>query len=689
MPEVNDDQEINFFAETNFRRSQRKFGIRLDDRRRHMYIVGKTGMGKTTMLENMIIQDIRNGHGLAFVDPHGDSSEKILKFVPPERINDVIYFNPADVEHPIAFNILETVDPNLRHMVCSGLIGIFKKIWADSWGPRLEYLLRNAILALLEYPGSTLLGVMRLLVDKAYRKRVLSKVEDPVVKSFWVDEYARYPDKFAQEAIAPIQNKIGQFLSNFLIRNVVGQVKSSFDIRQVMDEGKILILNLSKGRIGEDTAQLLGAMMISKIQIAAMTRVDMPEENRKDFFLYVDEFQNFATESFANILSEARKYRLDLVMAHQYITQLSDEVKAAVFGNVGTMIIFRVGAADASELVVEFTPRFTEEDLVNLTKFEIYLKLMIDGVSSEPFSARTLPPLFTLEEAGVAEKIIKVSRERYSRDRAIIEDKIIRWSTGEAGDEEEKEGDGEVEKPRPAAKKFETPTSASRQFQPASKSTPRPAQSAAKKFERQDDRPRSKPKTDEVKMEEVIVVPKEETVAQEKKPQVEPKRGVNFLQNLPKPPTSPKVTAASSALQSSNQDQTVAYEVINEKVKKLKNPTNPQRPYEVKCDKCGTLTHISFIPDPTRPVYCKKCLKEQKKKGKEEVTKVKEQKKEEKSAINLKDLAPTPQRVNTQPLVKPAKTDPQPMAAPAEPVATPTKSESGGTAVSLDDILKF
>ncbi|MFA5358467.1 MAG: type IV secretion system DNA-binding domain-containing protein [Patescibacteria group bacterium] len=425
--------EINFFGATSFRNQERRFGIKLDDRRRHMYIIGKTGMGKTTLLENMIIQDIKNGHGLAFIDPHGDSAEKILNYVPARRINDVIYFNPSDIDNPVAFNILELRDKRQRHMVASGLVGIFKKIWADSWGPRLEYLLRNAILALLDNEGTTLLGVMRILVDKAYRKKIVSNVDDPVVKSFWVDEFSRYPDKFAQEAIAPIQNKIGQFLSNYLIRNIVGQVKSSFDIRKVMDEGKVLIMNLSKGRIGEDTSQLLGAMMITQIQLSAMSRVDIPEETRKDFFLYVDEFQNFATESFTNILSEARKYRLNLTIAHQYVEQLIDEVKAAVFGNVGTMIVFRVGAADAEGLAKEFAPRFTEEDLVNLTKFEIYLKLMIDGVASEPFSAKTLPPLFEPEESDVSEKIIKVSRERYGRDRNEVEDKIRRWSVGDEG----------------------------------------------------------------------------------------------------------------------------------------------------------------------------------------------------------------------------------------------------------------
>jgi len=432
MENKNKDQ-ITIFAETNFRNQRRKFGIKKDDRRRHVYLIGKTGMGKSVTLENMIYSDIMAGHGVCVVDPHGDSAEKVIDFIPSNRVNDVLYFNPADLDYPIAFNVFEKVDPAYSHLVASGLVGVFKKIWADSWGPRLEYVLRNAILALMDYPDSTLLGIMRMLTDKTYRKKVISKIKDPVVKSFWVEEYSKYPDRFQAEAIAPIQNKVGQFLSSSVIRNVVGQVKSKLDMRDIMDNQKILILNLSKGRIGEDNSALLGAMMITKIQLAAMSRVDIPEEKRKDFYLYVDEFQNFSTESFANILSEARKYRLNLTIAHQYIEQLDERVQAAVFGNVGTLVCFRVGAADAEVLVKEFTPRFTEEDLVNLPKYHVYLKLMIDGVSSDPFSATTLPPLAI--NTGVRENVIKVSRERYASTRQQVEDKIMRWS----GVAEEKE----------------------------------------------------------------------------------------------------------------------------------------------------------------------------------------------------------------------------------------------------------
>ena len=403
-----------------------------------MYLIGKTGMGKSTILENMIVEDIRAGNGVAVVDPHGDLAEKIIKYIPSNRVNDVIYFNPADYEHPIAFNVVEQVDPHLRHLVASGLIGVFQKLWADSWGPRLEYILRNTILAVLDYPDSTLLAVTRMLSDKVFRKKVIAKIQDPVVKAFWVNEFAGYADKFASEAVSPIQNKVGQFLSTSLIRNIIGQSGSSLDMREIMDEGKILILNLSKGRIGEDSSALLGAMMITKIQLAAMSRVDVDEKTRKDFYLYIDEFQNFTTDSFANILSEARKYRLNLIMAHQYIEQLGEKVRPAVFGNVGTMILFRVGAADAEALVPEFTPTFLEEDIVNLPKYEIYLKLMIDGIASEPFSARGLPPLRDDEETGNIDKIIKISREKYASEKAVVEDAIMRWHSNDEIDPPER-----------------------------------------------------------------------------------------------------------------------------------------------------------------------------------------------------------------------------------------------------------
>jgi len=423
---MNEDK-ITFFAQTNFRNQRVKFGIKARDRRNHMYIIGRTGMGKTTLLENMAIQDIQNGHGLGIVDPHGEFAEKMLNFVPSHRINDVIYFDPADLDYPIAFNIIERVGAHQRHLVASGLMGVFKKIWPDVWSARMEYLLYNSIMALLEYPGSTLLGINRLLADKEYRQKVVEKITDPSIKSFWVNEFAKYPDKFREEAVAPIQNKVGQFISAPLIRNIIGQTVSAIDMREVMDKGKILILNLSKGRIGEDASRLLGALLITKLQLAAMSRVDLPEEERRDFYLYVDEFQNFATEAFATILSEARKYHLCLILAHQYIAQMDEQVRDAVFGNVGTLITFRVGAADAEFLEKEFFPEFTMNDIVNLDFASIYLKLMIDGIVSKPFSATTLPP-FPLPSKSHKEKIIRLSREQYGTPRKVVEEKIAKWA---------------------------------------------------------------------------------------------------------------------------------------------------------------------------------------------------------------------------------------------------------------------
>lgn len=443
---------ITKFAKTNFRNQDRAFGIKTDDRRRHMYIIGKTGMGKTNLLENLAIQDIQNGHGVAFIDPHGDTAEKLIRMIPPERIKDVIYFNPADLDFPIAFNVMEQVGPEYRHLVASGLVGVFKKLWAESWGPRLEYILRNAILALLEYPGSTLLGVMRILVDKRYKSMVVEKITDPVVKSFWVDEFTKWNERVLQEVVAPIQNKVGQFLSTALIRNIVGQTRSAFSVRDAMDSQKIIILNLSKGRIGEDNSALLGAMMITKIQMAAMGRVDMEEDARKDFYLYVDEFQNFATESFANILSEARKYRLNLILANQYVNQLIEVVRDAIFGNTGTIISFRIGATDAEFLEKEFEPVFTVNDIVNLPKYNIYLKLMIDGISGDAFSATVLPPI-QVDTQDSTESVIRSSREMYTEPRAVVEEKINRWSETlgvEPGSVDTKRQASRSEKPKPA-----------------------------------------------------------------------------------------------------------------------------------------------------------------------------------------------------------------------------------------------
>lgn len=441
-----------YFAKENFRGSERTFGIRTADRRQHMYVIGRTGTGKTNLLKNLALQDIRNGDGIAIVDPHGSFVEEVLEQIPENRINDVIYFNPADSDFPIGFNPLEVPDPKFKHLVASDLMGIFTKIWANVWSSRMEYILNNCVLALLDTPGTTLLGIQRILVDKDYRRRIVENITNPSVRAFWVQEYEGYNDRLRSEAIAPIQNKVGQFLSTPIIRNIVGQAKSSFNIFEIMNQRKILLVNVSKGRIGEDNAQLLGAMMITKIELAAMERVRIPEHERKDFFLYVDEFQNFATDSFASILSEARKYRLDLVIAHQYIGQLvtetSTRVRDAVFGNVGTMIVFRVGAPDAEFLENEFAPEFDIQDLVNLPNHHIYLKLMVNGVSSRPFSAVTLHAKKIDGIPDSTQAITDFTRRTYARPLAEVEAEIERASRS-FGDEE---GNGTTGESAKAAK---------------------------------------------------------------------------------------------------------------------------------------------------------------------------------------------------------------------------------------------
>jgi len=426
---MNDENKITYFAATDARNKRVPFGIKAKDRSRHMYVIGKTGMGKSTLLENMAIQDIQNGEGMVFIDPHGKTADLLLEYIPQERIQDTLYFAPFDMDYPISFNVMEDVGPDKRHLVANGLMSAFKKIWVDAWSARMEYILNNILLALLEYPDATIIGVNRMLADKEYRKKVVDNITDVSVKSFWTEEFAKYGERYMQEAGAAIQNKIGQFISNPLVRNIIGQPKSTFDLREMMDNKKIIIVNLSKGRVGESNANLLGSMLITKIYLAAMSRADAPiAVSRKlpPFFLYVDEFQSFANESFANILSESRKYNLSLIMAHQYIEQMSDEVRAAVFGNVGTMIVFRVGAYDAEVLEKEFNPQFTAQDMVNLGFIQIYLKLMIDGVTSPPFSAITLPPLAPPQKS-FRDEIIDFSRKRYARTRVDVEKAIRDW----------------------------------------------------------------------------------------------------------------------------------------------------------------------------------------------------------------------------------------------------------------------
>lgn len=453
-----DPERVTTFANADARNKNVEFGIKAKDRTRHVYVIGKTGMGKSTLLENMAAQDIQNGEGMAFIDPHGKTAELLLNYVPDHRIKDVLYFAPFDMEHPISFNVLEDVGYDKRHLVVSGLMSTFKKIWVDAWSARMEYILGNTLLALLEYPGSTLLGVNRMLSDKEFRKKVVDNVKDPSVRSFWVDEFAKYTDKFAAEATPAIQNKIGQFTSNPLIRNIIGQAKSSFDLRKMMDGNKIIIINLSKGRVGEANANLLGSMLITKIYLAAMSRADVSDkvlQKLPNFYLYVDEFQSFANESFADILSEARKYKLNLTIAHQYIEQMSEEVRAAVFGNVGTMITFRVGAFDAEILEKEFAPQFTAEDLVNLGFAQIYLKLMIDGVSSQPFSATTMPPIKE-PEISFKQEVIDTSREQFAMKREVVEQEVMNWhkDNGQPVKKEEKKEEKKFEPKLPEKKEM-------------------------------------------------------------------------------------------------------------------------------------------------------------------------------------------------------------------------------------------
>lgn len=429
------DQELTLLGKTNYRGMNQEFGIKTLDRRRHIYIIGKTGMGKSTILENMIFSDIQAGRGVAVVDPHGDLADAVLNFVPARRTNDVILFDPSDRDFPVAFNMLENIDPALNTIVCSGLVGIFKKIYAESWGPRLEHILRNTILSLLEYPNTTMLGIPRILQDRDFRRKVVSKISDPIVKSFWVNEFEAMEPKMRVEAISPILNKVGQFLSSPIIRNILGQPQSAIDLRFAMDHKKIVIVNLSKGKIGEDTSSLLGSMIITKFQLDAMSRANIPEKDRTDFYLYVDEFQNFATDSFATILSEARKYKLNLTMANQYIAQMPEEVRDAVFGNVGTILSFQVGFDDAEYLSGQYGEEVMPNDLVALSKYSAYMRLLIDGMPSKTFSLDTLPPPAFQPEVGRREKIIQAARQRYSTPREVVEDRIRRWHENAQKDE--------------------------------------------------------------------------------------------------------------------------------------------------------------------------------------------------------------------------------------------------------------
>ncbi|MCR4314504.1 MAG: type IV secretion system DNA-binding domain-containing protein [Candidatus Uhrbacteria bacterium] len=604
------ESEVTYFAKTNFRNQMTKFGIKTDDRRRHVYVIGKTGMGKTVLLENFMLSDIYAGHGCCYVDPHGDTAERLIDYIPSWRLNDVVYFNPADMDYPVGFNILEAVSERHKHLVASGMMGVFQKIWENMWSSRMEYILNNTILALLDNPGQTLLGINRLLSDADFRKRIVGNVKDPVVKQFWLVEFASYNEKYAQEAVAPIQNKIGQFLSATIIRNIVAQVKSTINIRELMDTQKILIINLSKGRIGEDNSRLLGGLLITKMQLAAMERVDIPEVDRTDFYLYVDEFQNFAVESFASILSEARKYRLCLTMAHQYIAQLTEEVRDAVFGNVGTIITFRVGSPDAAWMETEFMPRFTPEDVINLPKYNVYLKLLIDGVTSQPFSAITLPPIS--QKTGSEQKVIKISRERYAKPRAEIEQKVLQWSGMEDADVDEllkeaadkKKAAKDSKKPR-----FEYTCSrcGSEVVLPVELDRSRPIYCDDCIAIVRDERKGKKGTGTVAPAKRVVSVPPKpsEGESEEKFPD-EPSISLETLQK-PHKQEEPKEEGLG--------DPSLNLESL---FHEHKAPTQPElRPrrkeatkefYDYTCSQCGSSFKAGVKLDPSRPLYCENCL---------------------------------------------------------------------------------
>jgi hypothetical protein len=421
---MNDEPQITV-GERHGWGDPRLFGISAVDQRQHIYIIGKTGSGKTTLLRNLILQHVVLGHGVGLIDPHGDLAEELLNHIPPHRADHLVYFNPGDIEFPIGLNLLANVAPDDRHLVASGIVSAFKGIWRDSWGPRLEYILYNAVSALLDCRNATLLGVSRMLSDEAYRARVIRQIKDPFIRSFWAEEYAGYDARFRREAIAPIQNKLGQFLLNPVVRNILGQVKAKVKIPFTMNNARLIIANLSKGRLGHDKANLLGSLLTTQFQLAAMARWNRPEAERRDFYLFIDEFQNFSTDAFASILAEARKYRLCLTLSHQYIDQLSLPIRQAVFGNVGTLISFRIGHSDAEIMEKEFGGAFSATALADLTRYEAVVKLLEDGANREPFRARMLPPLNNL--IGRKKQLIAQSRQRFATPRAIVDDKISRW----------------------------------------------------------------------------------------------------------------------------------------------------------------------------------------------------------------------------------------------------------------------
>lgn len=400
-------------------------------RRQHLYVVGKTGTGKSTLLKSLLVQDIEAGRGCGVIDPHGDLAEELLGQIPRRRTDDVVYFDPGDLEHPVAFNPIEAVPPDERHLIARGVVAACEHLWAESWGPRLAYVLHNAVAALLDatarYGGQTLLGVPRLLVDEEFRRRITGAIENPKVRQFWMEEFPGYGTRLAAEAIAPVQNKVGQFLTSPVLRNILGQPRSTIRPSEIMEEGRILIANLANGKLGEEDTNLLGSLLVTSFQLAAMRRAAIPETERRDFHLAIDEFHSFTTDAFTGIFAEARKYRLALTVAHQYLDQVGKGVQAAIFGNVGTLLAFRVGAEDARRLAREFVP-YTAETLTDLSRGEICVRPLVGGEVRQPFLALTAQA--PLRTAGRRENMRIQSQTRYGRPRAAVEDKIARWIQG-------------------------------------------------------------------------------------------------------------------------------------------------------------------------------------------------------------------------------------------------------------------
>jgi hypothetical protein len=406
------------------------FGISLPDLRQHVYLIGKTGSGKTTLLRNMIVQHIALGHGVGLIDPHGDLAEELLGQIPQHRTDSLTYFDPSDLEFPIPLNLLANIPKDERHLVASGIVGSFKSIWRESWGPRMEYILYNALAALLDCPNTSLLGLNRLLTDAEYRAWVVRQTKDPFIKEFWEHEFASYEPRFQREAIAPIQNKIGQFLLTPVIRNILGQVKCRINFPFMMDDQWIFIANLSKGKLGPDKANLLGSLLVTQFQLAAMRRASQPEHERRDFYLFIDEFQNFTTDAFASLLAEARKYRLCLTLSHQYVEQIPADIRRAVFGNAGTLLSFRVGFSDAEVLQKEFANSHTAQQFVDLERFELIARVLQNGANTPPFKGKTLQPLANTGQS--PEQLLTRARRRFTVRRSSVESKLNRFVSAHA-----------------------------------------------------------------------------------------------------------------------------------------------------------------------------------------------------------------------------------------------------------------